>query len=480
MKYLIINTIIALCAVLHADGQAIINPSFTQLGANRDLTGWKLVGQHFANDSNNAHTKPACVYTYNMNYGKATCIQDIPFSPGKIRHYKLKTFIRTETRSGYASVWVKTTDRRNNLIHYDTLNADKIRGTTAWREYELAFSTTADVANLEVGLFLSGKGKAWFDDVSIEALPDADLPKSKSNIAEQYLGEVRDVLKNQCWYADSVNLDDVYKNALLEVTGATSAGDCYPGVAYMLDRLGDRNGRFYDPATTRNWYKEQKINDNEALYPSAAMDSGLVMIWLPGVTSLTESTLQRYADTLHKQLAAFDQNKIKGWIVDLRENVGGNATAMLAAIGPLLDKKVCGKYIRRNGTVDWTYDNGQAKIDTTIIKIDKPFKVKKQGLPLAVLTSQETYGAGELALLALKSRNNVRSFGEPTVGITVNEKRVTLSDGAMLFFTAGIMSDTKGKRYHGKIWADVPVQMIYKEDHCLGKALKWLNEQKTD
>ncbi len=456
----------------------IVNPSFTELGANGVLKGWKLVGQHFANDSNNAHTKPACVYTYNMDYGKATCIQAIPFHPGKTKHYKLKTFIKTETRTGYASAWVKTSDSRNNHIGYDTLAADEITGSTGWTEYELKFSTTPDVANLEIGLFLSGKGKAWFDDISIEEMPDAELPKGKNKIAEQYLGEIRNILKNQCWYADSVNLDDVYKNALDMSADATSTGDCYAGVAYMLDRLGDRNGQFYDPATTRNWYEEQKINDDQALYPTAAMDSGLVMIWLPGVTSLNKVILQRYADTLHKQLAALKQNEIRGWIVDLRENVGGNATAMLAAIGPLLDQKVCGRYIRRKETVDWTYDNGRANIDTTTIKVDKPYKVKQTGLPLAILVSQQTYGAGELAFLALKSRNNIRSFGEPTAGVTVNEKRITLSDGAMLFFTAGIMGDTKGQKYHGKIHADVPVQMIYTEDHCLGKAIWWLNGKK--
>ena len=150
---------------------------------------------------------------------------------------------------------------------------------------------------------------------------------------------------------------------------------------------------------------------------------------------------------------------------------------MLAAVGPLLEIEVCGKYIRRKETVDWKYKDGKAKIDTTVIKVNMPYVAPKPELPLTILTSDGTYGAGELVFVALKNREKTKSFGERTAGATYNEKRITLSDGAMLFFTAGIMSDTKGQRYDGRISPDSHIRLIYKEDVCLIKALKWLKEQ---
>lgn len=472
MKNLIINTLVLICLITTAHGQLVINPSFSDLSSNGDLTGWKLSGQYFSNDSNNAHTPPSCVYTYNTENGLAKCVQVLPFHPGKYKYYKLKVFIRTETRQGFASAWVKLMDKKGAFIFRDGIPDSVITGKTRWREYEILFHTTADVDSMEIGMSLRGKGKAWFDDVSIEALPDS--AKLVNKIAEQYLGEIYSILNEQCIYRDSVDLKEAYLHSQELAANATSTGDCYEGVAYMMDRLGDGRGEFLDPATSRNWLKEQKINDEEPLYPTAKLDSGLVTIMLPGVTSISKAILHKYADTLHRQLKAMDQSQIKGWILDLRENVGGKVTPMLAAIGPLLNEKIPGKYITTKGDINWTYKKGKAQIDTNVIKVRKPFKVKNTQLPIAILTSRQTFGAAEMVVVAFKNRANVRYFGEPTAGITIRENRITLSDKATLTFTSGIMCDSKGKRYTGRIIPDTKIRLIYTEDHCLRKATEWL------
>lgn len=475
MKALIINTLLMLAALSGVQAQLIVNPSFTESEANGDLKGWKLSGQYFSNDSNNAHTAPSCVYTYNTEAGVATCVQVLPFHPGKYKYYKLKVFIRTEARMGFASAWVKLTDKRGAFIFRDGIADNVIAGKTKWREYEVLFHTTADVDSMEIGLSLTGKGKAWFDDVSIEALPDSVRPVSK--IAEKYLGEVYNILSTQCIYRDSVDLKEAYLHSLELTAEATSTGDCYEGVAYMMDRLSDGRGEFLDPSTSRRWLKEQKINDDEPLYPTAKLDSGYVTIWLPGVTAMSKTVLHKYADTLHQQLKQIDQSKIKGWILDLRENVGGKVYPMLAAIGPLLAEKVPGKYITTKGYIDWVYDKGTARIDTNVLKVEKPFKVKNDQLPMAILTSSQTFGAAEAIVVAFKNRPYVRYFGEPTAGITIMENRIRLSDSSTLTFTSGVMCDSKGKRYKGKIIPDTKIRMIYTEDHCLRKALEWLNDK---
>jgi hypothetical protein len=472
MKAFIINVLLLLILSATTRAQLVINPSFSEHSPNGDLNGWKLSGQYFSNDSNNAHTPSSCIYTYNMENGLAKCVQVIPFHPGKHKYYKLKVFIRTETREGFASAWIKLVDKNGSFIFRDGIADNMITGKTRWREYEVLFHTTADVDSMEIGMSLTGKGKAWFDDVSIEALPDSIRPVNK--IAEKYLGEIYGILNEQCIYRDSVNLKEAYLHSLELAANAISTGDCYEGVAYMMDRLGDGRGEFLDPATSRNWLKEQKINDEEPIYPTAKLDSGLVTIMLPGVTASNKNILHKYADTLHQQLKAIDQTLIKGWILDLRENVGGKVTPMLAAIGPLLNQEISGKYITTKGDINWVYKKGKAQIDTNIIRVRKPFNVKNPELPIAVLTSRQTFGAAEMVVVAFRNRANVRYFGEPTAGITIRENRITLSDKATLTFTSGIMCDSKGKRFTGRIIPDTKIRLIYTEDHCLRKAVEWL------
>lgn len=471
----ITSLLFTLCC-FSAHGQALNNASFNQRDAQGKFTGWSGKGQHIFYDSSRAHTPPGCAHLYNVDYGITQVSQTIPFNPGKYKKYKLKLFVRTEIRNGYADAWVKVTDAKGGFIFQNSIPERLATGKTLWQQYAVDFYGTADVASLEVGVRITGKGKAWFDDVTIEELPAERETTNK--IAEKYLGEVSQILQDQCWYRDSVNIKEIYRNSLQFAAKATSTGDCYEALAYMLERVGDPRAQFYDPSTARNWVKRLKKEDSEAAYPEVKLvDSHYVHIYLPGVTAENRNILEKFADTLHHQLLQLDQSAIKGWVVDLRDNAGGNATAMLAAVGPLLSEGTCGRYIRSKETIDWKYSNGVANIDTTTIKVRKAFKAKNTDLPVAVLTSNGTYGAGELVVVAFKGRENSRSFGEKTAGATANEKRILLSDGAMLFFTAGIMCDTKGQRYNGMITADKPVQLIYTEDHCLGKAIQWMKDQ---
>ena len=479
MRRSIYCTLLVLVFTCSLKAQEIVNPSFSILDSSAGIVakGWTKTTNRIFYDTINAHTAPGCIYIYNNDYFESVCKQVIPFRPGKYKKFKLTLFIRTESRKGYAGAYVKGMDNAGHMIYKNAMPDGKITGKKRWQLYEVEFYVTADVTQLELGFYFYDKGKAWFDDISIEALPDSPQ-KPASKVAKKYLGEVCKIIDKQGWYRDSVDLDQAYKNALELIPDAKTTSDCYEGVAYIMDRLGDKQGKFYDPATAKNWLKEEKINDERPLYPAVRMqDSYYVHINLPGVTAMSKTVDTNYADTLHQQLAALDQKSIKGWILDLRENVGGNATAMLAAVGPLLEIEVCGKYIRRKETVDWKYKDGKAKIDTTVIKVNMPYVAPKPELPLTILTSDGTYGAGELVFVALKNREKTKSFGERTAGATYNEKRITLSDGAMLFFTAGIMSDTKGQRYDGRISPDSHIRLIYKEDVCLIKALKWLKEQ---
>lgn len=479
MKTFLLSVFFLAFAFFHVQGQEIVNPSFNVPDNTPGYAakGWIKDTNRIWYDTVNAHSGAGCIYIYNSDYLKSICRQRLAFNPGGLKKYRMKIFIKTESRKGYACAYVKTLDANGKFINQYNLPEGMLTGKKRWQQYEVEFQATADVRELEIGFYYLDKGKAWFDDVTIE--PVADNPKEVPQLAKDYIGEVHKILKKQCWYADSVNLDEIVKNALPLAGGAKNKSDCFEAIAYIFDRLGDPSGRFYDPATARNWWKEQKINDEQPIYPIAKrLENDYIHIYLPGVTAMDRTVLKRYADTLHQQLTALGQSHIKGWVVDLRENVGGNATAMLAAIGPLLNKNPCGKYIRSKTTVSWNYRNGQASIDTTKIKVDKPYTAPKPDLPVAVLTSQETYGAGELILVAFSGREKTKTFGEPTVGATVNEKRITLSDGSMMFFTAGIMCDNWGRIYNGKIKPDVPVRLIYTEDHCLGKAMKWLKEQK--
>lgn len=115
---------------------------------------------------------------------------------------------------------------------------------------------------------------------------------------------------------------------------------------------------------------------------------------------------------------------IKGWILDLRLNGGGDVFPMISGIQQFLGEGVFGSVIENTKTTDWSIKDGAVYYDD-----DKAAALKNYCLPetlinakVAVLISQYTASSGEVTGLAFKGRPNTLFIGERTKGLmTANE-----------------------------------------------------------
>jgi carboxyl-terminal processing protease len=184
---------------------------------------------------------------------------------------------------------------------------------------------------------------------------------------------------------------------------------------------------------------------------------------LVGSTSVTEN----YAAEAQRVITSLDQQGACGWIVDLRQNRGGNAWPMLTGIGPLLGEGEVGAFVDRNGNAEiWAYHNGQALLDNEEqASVSPAYSLEQSMPPVAILTGPLTASSAEFIAIAFRGRPNTRSFGEPTTGVPTANSTQTLSDGAMLFVTAGWEADRTGEIYKDRISPD---QLVKIEWHVLG------------
>lgn len=116
-----------------------------------------------------------------------------------------------------------------------------------------------------------------------------------------------------------------------------------------------------------------------------------------------------------------DQTAACGWIIDLRLNSGGDIWSYLSAVGPILGDGHVGGFVYLDGAQElWAYQNGKVSWngeERSESLVEGPIYALKQPMPpVALLTSQATLAAGELAVVAFQGRPNVRTFGEPTGG----------------------------------------------------------------
>lgn len=169
-----------------------------------------------------------------------------------------------------------------------------------------------------------------------------------------------------------------------------------------------------------------------------------------------------------------------GWVVDLRDNGGGSMWPMLAGIGGLLVPGVLGYFAEPGGRrQEWRcrryFSLGHQRYlsldGQPVTWLPRPRRGRRQ--PVAVLTSARTASAGEAVLVAVRSQPAVRTFGEPTVGMTTANRVFTLGDGTRLVVSFAFYADAAGRLLDGPV---VPDQAEAAGD-AMAAALAWIGDR---
>jgi hypothetical protein len=91
---------------------------------------------------------------------------------------QLKVAIKTSNVEGRAAAWLRVNDDsgiKSRVLSMDNMSARPIKGTNDWSEYALVLDVPSTATDIAYGVFLSGKGKMWVDNISIESV-DASTP----------------------------------------------------------------------------------------------------------------------------------------------------------------------------------------------------------------------------------------------------------------------------------------------------------------
>ena len=190
-----------------------------------------------------------------------------------------------------------------------------------------------------------------------------------------------------------------------------------------------------------------------------------------------------YADIAQGLIQEIDSVPVRGWILDLRRNTGGNMWPILAGIGPIVGEGVLGAYASKSGRTEWTYAEGQAMVGGQVAaSVTSPYKTAPPWPPVAVLTSGLTASSAEAVVVAFRGRAQSRTFGAPTRGVPPANTQKRLEDGALLVVTIMLGVDRTGKTYDDSIAPDEPVAIDWAkfgagDDPVIVAAKRWLAEQ---
>jgi carboxyl-terminal processing protease len=191
-----------------------------------------------------------------------------------------------------------------------------------------------------------------------------------------------------------------------------------------------------------------------------------------------------YVDSLQTQLLELDSSGVCGWVVDLRENTGGNMWPMLAGIGPLLGAELVGSFTDSPSAMGWRYRDGRSWFGGSSPPAEPlgwgntPARQLTHGdAPVALLIGRKTASSGEILMLAFVGRPDVRSFGESTAGFASSNTSVPLRDGATMLVTSSYPRDRLGRTYPLQLEPDEAVPASDEGDAVLRRAVVWLRLQ---
>jgi len=284
-----------------------------------------------------------------------------------------------------------------------------------------------------------------------------------SAAAQAYLDNAIAILRQNHINSDKADWAQLIAQAHAEIAGAQKPDDTYPAIRHLVAELGEKHS-FFKPPPTQAEVDAAKKAGPTGVTPGTEMPIGTLLdgrvgvVRLPGLDTIGPggpARGQAYSAALRTALQTFDKAALCGWIVDLRDDTGGNMWPMLAGLDPLLGPAPFGFFVAKGDVrVPWTRTLGGIVPSPMQVAAPPAFALNQAAAPVAILIGPKTASSGEMTALALIGRPKTRTFGSDSGGFLSANVPIPLSDGAHLVVTESLVADRMGKVYSGTIQPD--------------------------
>jgi hypothetical protein len=349
-----------------------------------------------------------------------------------------------------------------------TATDDAMSGDSEWTSRSTTIAVPSDATQMEYGVILRGSGQVSVRNLRIAVGGPLSPAMSMGVEARQVLEAAIDIVKSHALKRPEIPWADVEIEARTLAGGAVETSDAYPAIRYLVARLGDPHSFVLPPAENAGRSAGENNPDPEV----RSLDDRCGYLNMPGYFGTEPRAMRRYTKHLHRLIGHAVPGTACGWVLDLRQNQGGNIWPMLAALKPFLGAQNVGSFVDPAGTSSpWIAGAG----------VDVEPAAAPMGLEtawVAVLTGPQTADSGEAVAIAFRGRPHTRSFGAPTAGLSTANETFPLPDKGAIVLTVGVDVDRNGRRYGDSIEPDERVESGREQpagsDAVLAAAEAWL------
>lgn len=208
---------------------------------------------------------------------------------------------------------------------------------------------------------------------------------------------------------------------------------------------------------------------------------------VPGYNAYQPEVINKYAQELNDAVTNLAKVKLKGFIIDLRLNGGGNLYPMLAGLSLLLGNTTLGYEVNVEGKEvrKWHLkDENFYMNDYQLTNIKTTTNKKLSSIPVVLLIGPITKSSGSMTAIAFKGRKNTYFIGEPTAtGYTTSNGYFQFAPNLWMNFSSAFVADRNHMVYESTVNPD---QFVFRgdnfddfsKDEKIMQATLWIMHQK--
>lgn len=289
--------------------------------------------------------------------------------------------------------------------------------------------------------------------------------------------------------------DSAFQNNIKKATTLKDTMRCFVSVLKSLHDVHSQiylDNKYYGTwpefdDTTIAWLKplNDRSNAETNIIYTKMLTEKIAYVKVPSMQAYGQQQIDDLAKALNDSISQFNLKKIKGFIIDLRLNGGGNMYPMLTGLSSLLGNNTLGYETNIDDSVvrKWELINGNFNIGGYhVTNITATASSVFRSIPVVVLTGPVTKSSGSMTAIAFKGRPKTFFIGEPTAdGYTTSTQFFTFANNLVLNFATNFAADRNMKIYKTTVDPDL---LIYHgdnfddlmQDKKIMAALKWLKQ----
>jgi len=320
----------------------------------------------------------------------------------------------------------------------------------------------------------------------------------KNDSVKHYIDKTFLIIQNNALNKNKIDWDSLRMDIYERTKNAKKIEEVLPIYPYLFEKIEDHHGWLSYKGKNYRWNKNSNkvkseiikdaVKSTKKVY-ATLLSRNIGYLRIPGNNDFGAKKMDSIASNIVDEIDKINSNRIKGWIIDLRVNTGGNMYPMIAGISDLIgDNEKLGGFVTSDNHSDeqWLLKSGNIYVDSNQVldrkKLKKPITKR---LPIAILISGYTASSGEMTAISLIGRKKTKLFGEESAGYTTTNEGFKIDENSGLNLAVGYVTDRTGKIYVDNIKPDF--ELIggddfenLKYDKKIIESIRWLKKEATN